>query len=395
MSREYKVGDTLTVEIEKIVPGGFGLAFAEGLTVFVPLSAVGDCVAVELSEVKGKIAFAFIIEIEDASPDRINPPCSYYGACGGCDLQHLKYEAQLAAKIAIIRDCLHRIAKIEFQGEIQVIPSPSEFGYRMRAQWHLDVAGKRIGYYRTNSRDLIDIESCAILSPQLQDTLDNLRCRLDWTRFCGAVSKIDAACGREGEVSVFSADLDDPAAEISVNAAGEDYFFSARSFFQGNRFLLEKLIDTALGEVSGSSALDLYSGVGLFTLPMARRFRSVIGVEENGYAVEFAKKAAAKAGLANIKFFRKSVKMFLAGGDAAAPDFVLLDPPRAGTEKETVMNLIKRRPRQISYVACEPSILSRDLRRFVENGYEIESISAIDLFPQTHHIEAIAKLRPR
>lgn len=393
MSTEYNVGDTLAIEIEKIVTGGFGLAFAPELTVFVPLSAVGDRITVRIDEVKGKTAFASIIEIHEASADRINPPCKYYGACGGCDFQHLSYHAQLRAKIGIILDCLHRIGKIEFEGEIQMIQSPSEFGYRMRAQWHLDATQKRIGYYRTNSRDLIDIETCPILSPQLHDTLDGLRRGLDWTRFGGAVSKIDAACGSEGQVSLFSADLDDPTAEISVNAAGERYFFSARSFFQGNRFLVEKLIETALGEARGDLALDLYSGVGLFTLPLARRFRSVIGVEENGYAVDFARKAATNAGLANIKFFCESVKSYLARTKAPTPDFVLLDPPRAGTEMETVMNLIKLHPREIAYVACEPSILARDLRRFVENGYEIKSISAIDLFPQTHHIETIAKLR--
>lgn len=392
MSIEYKVGDTLTVEIEKIVPRGFGLAFAEGLTVFVPLSAVGDRVRVLLDEVKGKTAFASIVAIERSSAERVDPPCKYFGACGGCDFQHLAYDAQLRAKTGMIRDCLHRIGKIDFDGEIQIVPSPSEFGYRMRAQWHLDVNNKKIGYYRTNSRDLIDIETCPILSPPLQDTLSELRRGLDWGKFASAVSRIDAACGSQGEVSTFSAELNEPAAEISVNAAGETYFFSARSFFQGNRFLLEKLVEIAVGDARGDTAFDLYSGVGLFTLPLARRFRTVFGIEENEYAVDFAKKVARHSGIKNARFYRESVRRFLAVRIAEPPDFVLLDPPRAGTEKETVMNLIKLRPREISYVACEPSILARDLRRFAENGYELDSITAIDLFPQTHHIETVAKL---
>ncbi|HBR56988.1 MAG TPA: class I SAM-dependent RNA methyltransferase [Blastocatellia bacterium] len=392
MNTEYRVGDKLTVEIEKIVPRGFGLAFAEGLTIFVPLAAVGDRLCVCIEELKQGTAFASIVEVERPSPERVDPPCEYFGACGGCDFQHLRYDAQLRAKEGIIRDCLHRIGKIEFDGPIKIIPSPSEFGYRMRTQWHLDVKNKKIGYYRTNSRDLIDIKACPIIGPQLRDTLDELRRSLDWKQFSGVVAKIDAAVGDEAEVSLFSVDFGEPAAEISLKAAGETYFFSARSFFQGNRFLLDKLVEIAVGDAHGNTAFDLYSGVGLFSLPLARRFQTVFAIEENEFAVKFAKKAARHSGIENVRFYKESVRRFLSGRFAEPPDFVLLDPPRAGTEKETVMNLIKLRPREISYVACEPSILARDLRRFTENGYRVDSVTAIDLFPQTHHIETVAKL---
>ncbi|HBE81923.1 MAG TPA: class I SAM-dependent RNA methyltransferase, partial [Blastocatellia bacterium] len=172
----------------------------------------------------------------------------------------------------------------------------------------------------------------------------------------------------------------------------ERYNFSARSFFQGNRYLIDTLVEIAIGDSKGEIALDLYSGVGLFSLPLARRFKSVIGVEDNEAAVEMANRNAEAANAANLDFYAASVRDYLASGEAPKPDFVLLDPPRAGTEKETIQNLIDLDPERVSYVACEPSILARDLRRFVDRGYRIAKITAIDLFPQTHHVETVAHL---
>ena len=149
------------------MPRGLGLAFAEELTIFVPLAVAGDVLSVRIAQLKGKTAFAEIESVIVPSPYRITPPCEYFGTCGGCDFQQMNYPAQLAAKVGIIRDNLHRIGKIEYEKEIPIIPSPAEFGYRLRAQWHADTAAKRIGYYRRNSRDLVDIERCMILTLSL------------------------------------------------------------------------------------------------------------------------------------------------------------------------------------------------------------------------------------
>lgn len=380
------------MRIEKIVPRGFGLAFAEGLTVFVPLAAPGDVLAVRIAELKGKTAFAEIESVVTPSPHRILPPCEYFGACGGCDFQQMDYAAQLAAKVGIIRDCLHRIAKIDYEKEIPIIASPAEFGYRLRAQWHTDTASKRIGYYRRDSRNLVDIERCIILTPELQHKLTELRSSLRWEMFSADKAQIDAACGDGGDVSAYSPELVEPTNEIEISAFGEKFIFSARSFFQGNRFLLDKLVETAIGDARGKNALDLYCGVGLFTLPLARRFESVIGVEENHTAIDFAIRNASNAGLNNIEFRVDSVRRYLSNVVETDLDFVLLDPPRAGTEKDTMLNLIRLEPKRVSYVACEPSILARDLRRFADRGYEIESITALDMFPQTHHVETVVQL---
>lgn len=393
MNTDYKTGDQLTIRIEKIVPRGYGLGFVEGLTVFTPLAGSGDLLRVRIDKIKGKIAYAEIEEVLEPSPDRVPPSCAYFGECGGCDMQQLNYGAQLAAKEGILRDCLERIAKISYDGVIEVVGSPREFVYRLRAQWHAEAATGKIGYFRRGSRELINIETCPILLEPLQAKLSDLRQELPRANSIDDRVKLDAAVGDDGRVSVWSneSSVDEPE-EIFVDAANERYRFSARTFFQGNRAMIDRLIEAAVGGESGSTALDLYSGVGLFTLPLARRFERVTGIEEGGEAVEFARFNAATAGLANVEFERFPVRKFLSMYKGSPPDLILLDPPRFGTERETIMDLIRIGPLRVSYVACEPSVLARDLKRFVENRYRIDSIKALDMFPQTHHVETVVKL---
>lgn len=180
MSKLYKIGDGIDIRVEKIVPRGLGLGFAENLTVMVPLAAPGDELRVRITELKKRLAFAEIVEIKAPGSARIKAPCPYFGRCGGCDFQQLTYEAQLEAKAGIIRDCLHRIGKIEYGGEIRVVPSPNEFGYRSRARWHLDREKKAIGYMARDSHTVIDILECPILAPDLQGILQATRGNVNW-----------------------------------------------------------------------------------------------------------------------------------------------------------------------------------------------------------------------
>lgn len=388
-----KAGDLLEVKIEKIIPGGHGLGFAEGFTVFVALAVPGDQLRVEVREIKGKIAHCEIHSIISPASSRIDPPCHYVGICGGCDFQQMTYAAQLDAKLGIIQDSLHRIAKFDYSGEIKMIPSPEPFGYRLRAQWHIDRDKQNIGYYRRNSRDLVAVEHCPILIPELDATLGELREQIDWPTLWSEKIMVDAASGDEGLVSISAQELDVETDDITITVAGEKYTFSAATFFQGNKFLIETLVETAIAGAKGQNALDLYSGVGLFTLPLARRFSTVTAVEDYGPSVAYARKNSENAGLDNIKLVTKPVGKFLADHQADSIDFALLDPPRFGTEKKTILDLIRLKPLEVSYVSCDPAILARDLRRFLDAGYEIDTITAIDLFPQTHHIETVARLR--
>ncbi|HMT07430.1 MAG TPA: RsmD family RNA methyltransferase, partial [Pyrinomonadaceae bacterium] len=172
---------------------------------------------------------------------------------------------------------------------------------------------------------------------------------------------------------------------------GIEYAFSARNFFQGNQSMIGELMRLATESLSGETALDLYCGVGLFALPLARSFENVIGVEEDGEAVKFAKQNKARASMPNVEFKRSGVRDFLRDHNGK-PELVLLDPPRSGAEPGVIAAISKLRPTTIVYVSCEPSILARDLRELLDAGYKIDSLTGVDLFPQTHHVETVVRL---
>ncbi len=393
MSKRYKNGEILEVSIEKIVPNGFGLAFVENLTVLVSLAAKGDKLLVKINQLKGKTAFAEIVEIIEPAANRVEPKCVYFGRCGGCDFQQMDYNAQLEAKVAIVRDCLSRIGKINYEKEIEIIGSPRDYEYRARAAWHVDTRQKKIGYFQRNSHQVIDVETCPILTPELQNLLTELRDTVEWESFWAKIVEVEAA-NSGGEISIYSNEIIEPTEEIDFELNGNRYFYDAQSFFQGNPFLIESLIETATKNAKGETALDLYCGVGLFTLPLAENFSKVIGVEGYERAVDFARKNVENARIEHADIFCENVSDWLAenAADLHEIDFVLLDPPRAGTEKETIENILKIAPKEVSYVSCEPSTLARDLQ-ILSESYSIESITALDLFPQTHHVETVVRLK--
>jgi 23S rRNA (uracil1939-C5)-methyltransferase len=382
----------LELEVERILPGGMGMAHAAGKTVFVSLAAPGDRVRVRIDRQQGDLLFASIEEIITPSPFRVEPPCPYFGRCGGCDFQQLTYEAQLAAKAGIIRDCLHRIARLENVPEIVVTPSPRDWRYRMRATWQIDREQQRVGYYERGSRRVCDVAECAVLLPELQRTLERVRAT-EWAAFPFELQHLDAVVGENG-VSLSPPFAEFETNELSLTARGEVYSYNADAFFQINPSLLGSLIDAALAGASGETVLDLYCGVGLFTLPLARYFKNVIAVESNTTAVRYARRNLQSASLTNARVITASVAdWFRHQSFAVGPvDFVLLDPPRAGAESAVIKGIVALQPAEISYVSCDPATLARDLKKLLAGGYVISSISAFDLFPQTHHVETVVRL---
>ena len=403
---------TLEVKIERLLPGGVGLAHAEGLTLFVSLAAPGDVARVKINRVSGKVAFASIVEVIEPSPVRIEPPCPYFGLCGGCDFQQLSYASQLEAKVEIIRDCLHRIAKIETPPEIPIHASPKPWHYRARATWQFDAATNGLGYFARGSNRVCDVEYCAVLVPELQQTLEQLRKEIP----SGHLPKhIDAVAGDEGvSVAVRNTEVSGHNAPVVTRRIGnETYHFSAEGFFQINHDLLEPLIAAALGDVAGETAVDLYCGVGLFTLPLARRFGRVIGVEANPLATDFARRNLAasrsptvrqgsgsddemeKPKTAEIVTARVGDWLRQHSSSLGPVDFLLLDPPRTGAENKDIAGILALRPARISYVSCDPATLARDLKKLIGDGdrcYSLDSVTAFDMFPQTHHVETVARL---
>lgn len=383
----------IEVRIERILPGGVGLAHADGRTVLVGLAAPNDLVRVRVESVRGKVAFASIVEVVEPSPLRIEPPCPYFGRCGGCDFQQLDYRAQLEAKVEIIRDCLRRIARLEPPQEIPIVPSPLEWRYRARAQWQYDDVRKRLGYFERGSHRICDIAECPVLMPELQETLNGLRKRMGRDLLPPEAEDFQAVAGDEG-VSLAPPLDDGELLEASRTIADNRYRFSAEGFFQINQSLLPELVAFAIDDAHGDAAIDLYCGVGLFTLPLARRFRSVTGVEGNPSAVAYARRNLADAQLENAIVEHASVGEWLkTKASAHAPvELVLLDPPRAGLEEGATAGLLALRPQRITYVSCDPATLARDLREIIKGGYTLDKISAFDMFPQTHHVETVAFL---
>jgi 23S rRNA (uracil1939-C5)-methyltransferase len=464
-SKTVRAGDLIEVSVERVVPGGAGLAHAEGLTVFVPLAAPGDLLRVRVERVKGRVAFAALTEILRPGPDRIEPPCPYFGRCGGCDFQQLNYAAQLATKVEIVRDCLRRIGRLAVPEEIPITPSPAEWRYRSRARWQHDPRHGRLGYYELASHHVCDVAECPVVLPEVQDALARLRAsrvggregaalldaRDDASRQSaptrdesnpaagstedkpssatfvktesGVSEEFQAVAGDDG-VSLLPPLTEEDARERRRVIAGETYRFNAECFFQINHALLEALVaeslrgaegagpevdgaqshDAEVGESEGGgaegdgtrgagTAVDLYCGVGLFTLPLARKFARVVGVEAHPTAVRYARLNLEDARLSNARVETSEVGDWLLRRAAkiAPVDFVLLDPPRAGAA-EAVEGILALRPRRITYVSCDPATLARDLRSLADGGFTLDSVRAFDMFPQTHHVETVAHL---
>ena len=296
----------------------------------------------------------------------------------------------------ILREQLRRVGKIDYQGEIDVISGPP-LGYRNRAQFH--IAGGRIGYLAPRSHDLVALPGdCPICSPRLNQALGMIRDRLNDPRFPRFVHSLELFTN-ETEVQINALETDRPVARafydwcestvaIEYPTPLGTFRVSPRSFFQVNRFLIEPLIDKALGTASGASALDLYAGVGLFALPLAKRFESVTAVEAGSSAARDLEVNAERAGV-KVSIELARVEDHLARL-SATPDFVLADPPRAGLGKSVVTHLNRLAPARITIVSCDPATLARDLASL--SNYRIEHLTLVDLFPQTYHLETIAQL---
>jgi 23S rRNA (uracil1939-C5)-methyltransferase len=393
--REQKQSSaTVEVTIERILPGGLGLAHADNRTLLVALAAPGDRVRVRIERVQGRVSFASIIEILSPSPARVEPACPYFGRCGGCDFQQLNYEAQLEAKVAIIRDCLHRIAQIEFTNEIPMTGSPNVWHYRSRAQWQHDSQTQRLGYFERASHSVCDVAACPVLVPELEKMLESLRASVKDGALPHGLTEFQVVAGDDGS-SLAPSMPKYPTREVSRTIGGHTYRFSADGFFQINHELLEPLIAAATGEGRGDTAVDLYCGAGLFILPLAQRFTRAYGVEANATAINYARRNLQAAHLDNATFETASVGEWLAENSVrlAPVDFVLLDPPRAGAEDGAINGLLALRPQHISYVSCDPATLARDLKALTASGYRLDSLAAFDMFPQTHHVETVAHLK--
>jgi tRNA/tmRNA/rRNA uracil-C5-methylase (TrmA/RlmC/RlmD family) len=370
------VGDKLTLTILDLAFGGEGVARWEDFVFFIPFVAVGEVVEAEVTEVKKRFGRAKLLKVLEPSLERVDPACRYFGECGGCQYQHLAYPAQLRFKHKQISDLFERVGGFPARVVEPVIGCPEPYGYRnrimIRSQWDKFKQGLNIGYIRADNRLVVDIEECKIAEPALNQQIQHVR----------------AHPPPKGGIKVV------------LRVPPEGWEVPRDSFFQNNFFLLPKLVEIVRERLrlSGSRHLvDVYCGVGFFSLELADLVDSFAGVELDQLAIKAARRNADLRSRKNGEFIAGTAEALLPGllmRFTAASTTVVLDPPRKGCPPEMLELLRRVRPAQIIYVSCHPATMARDLNVLCAEGvYNLTQVAPLDMFPQTSHVESVADLR--
>jgi len=438
----------LQFQIEKLVYGGDGIARlpadakGRGKAVFVPFTLPNECVEARVVKSRQGFVRATLERVVVASPERVEPACEYFGRCGGCHYQHIDYAAQVRFKRDVLRETLRRTAKLELEHEIRVHGS-EPWGYRNRTRMRMQHEPKfGLGYHRYNSQELFTVQHCPISSPLINRGIASLwsmgregrvpkmlygvqffanhddtallveiyvhpsSSAKDCEGFASKLRTLVPAIG--GVVAFVNPPVEDeprqrdlalverPGAydkfgsnRLMYDVAGHRYCVSGGSFFQTNRFLIDELVHIVTRDCAGRTALDLYAGVGLFTLALAKSFEKVIAVEASPHSFSDLRVNIPS----NVSPIRATAEKFLAEHSfKSGVDLVVVDPPRVGLGERTAQALGRIPVSRVTYVSCDPATLSRDLRVLLECGFRVEQMHLIDLFPQTYHMEAVLQL---
>jgi 23S rRNA (uracil1939-C5)-methyltransferase len=443
------MSDELLLSIEKLVYGGDGLTHAEGNTVFVPFVLPGEGVRAATKTKKKKLIWTKLLEVTTPSPERIKAACPHFQICGGCHYQHISPAEQTRLKMEILRETLSRLGGVQWPGEI-IVHTAEVYGYRNRAQWAVRSGMPRaLGYFLPESSAILPVDTCPILSPRLLETFLLLQEMARGGRLPVGILEIEAFTDSADEkiaLNVAFEKFPAPPEELAsllrealprleslllldqkknrfelsgpgflLHDVGEfKYQVSHLSFFQVNRFLTEELLSAMTAGAKGKLALDLYAGVGFFTLPLTKAFERVISVDANLAATRDLFANAERAGVKVISH-NEHAEEFLKKTDER-PEFVVLDPPRAGLGVDTAAALAALGADEIVYLSCDPATLARDLAVLMgtsrkpagatasgdsgasgasssTNVYQITEMHVFDLFPQTFHIETMVRLR--
>jgi len=429
-----------TVTIERLAHGGYGVGYLGGLTVFVPRTAPGDVVDVRLTEYRRRYAFGELLALRQASPWRVSAPCPLYDRCGGCHLQHLSYAHQLAHKTVQVQESLERIAKLP---DIPVAPmpgSPQPLAYRNKVLYHYDVVSGSLGLVGRHEAQILDVPHCLINDPRADAVMARLRTLLAaQPALQRVVHQVQVQVGqRTGEVlvtvivrtalaaalqrqlwdglhdlvtglyvhvkarqtpEVFDGTTTPIAGAQVIHERVGPWLFriEPQAFFQVNTVQMERLytlVREAAALRGDEVVLDLYSGGGTIALTLAPHCATVHAVEVNRQATLLAMQQAAALGVTNCQFrtgkVERIVQRYLAKGIRA--DRAILDPPRAGCRPEALRALALMRVPHLVYVSCSPPTLARDLRLLHDLGYRTLDVQPVDMFPQTYHIECVARL---
>ncbi|MDH3330521.1 MAG: 23S rRNA (uracil(1939)-C(5))-methyltransferase RlmD [Desulfobulbaceae bacterium] len=428
------------VNIEKIITGGFGLARLEnGLIVLVPYVLPGETVLVrETAQHRGYLE-ALPVEIVAASPDRISPPCPYFTLCGGCDFQHINSSCQHSVKTEIIKESLKRANVVAEKTAFEaIIPSPQPYQYRFRIRLKVGQEGQ-IGFYQFGSNDLVPITRCLLATDRINQTLQELNASGLFKKFAPDLSEIELMQSpsdnlifvilhpyrntniAKSQFETFAESLN-TVNNILIKKGGKLQTLSGKA----SSFILRQDFDNSICgrpfalswspgcfsqvnaqqnqglialvcrqymKVGGQKVLDLYCGMGNFSVPVGFGGAEVTGVEQNPESIRWAQFNANKSGLDQCRFLVSDVGRYLHTRQKATARFdaVLVDPPRQGLGKY-IHPLTRLEPQSILYISCDPATLARDLAAMTKKGYNLTSLTPVDMFPQTHHIESVVLL---
>ena len=374
--------------IKKIVYGGLGLSHHEGRTLFVPYTAPGDLVEFRIDKEKKGCIFADLVTVVEPSPVRIEPECPVFGECGGCHLLHLPYGEEIEIKKHHLLESLERIGKIKTTIDATIV-SPERFGYRNHTLFKIDPEG-RPGFTMRESRRVVPFPEggCLLLSPPMRESIAALP--PDSLPRNGEVRAREDAFGAVHFWGL--ADRPGPP-DLLMRSGGFDYPVAPDSFFQVNRLLSDRLQEIVLSMPlkTRRRLLDLYCGVGFFTLPLSRMVTAAIGIEKDPAAVRGANAALRLNKVTNVSYRKGPAERVI--GRIEDIDLVVADPPRSGIPDRVLGRIVKLRPAEVVIVSCEPPTFSRDARKLIEAGYILTRLDLIDLFPGTYHVETAALFR--
>ncbi len=426
-----------TLVIKKVITGGKGLAtLPDGMVLMVPAVLPGETVVVRETRTRKGYKEAELVRILEAAPERIAPPCPYYLDCGGCDLQHATYPAQLNIKEQILHETLER-AHLELPAGQPgpTLPSPTAFGYRHRVRLHLDPTGQ-LGFHQNTSNRVVPIRRCLLATEPINRAIGALVDEGWPQRLAEAIAAIELLhCPASERIILVLQPR--PTATVAIDAAlttaletladevviqeerpgrnrgeqhaallSQDFIIGTqpyrlswdhRCFFQvnprQNQRLLALALDLPVAHPTPCTALDLFCGMGNFSIPLGLLGAQVTGIEHNQRSIHWAERNSRAAGLQRMQFVAVDVEQQLKQLVArqATFDCILFDPPRQGLGKAAAL-LPLLRPEMIISVSCDPATLARDLRLIVAGGYRLTAITPVDMFPQTHHIESVAVL---
>jgi len=380
--KEKAMARYVELEIVDVSYGGLSVGRHEERVIFVPYAVTGDQIVAEIVKTKRRFSYARLVEVKKASPWRVPAPCPYFGACGGCMLQHVNYDYQLELKRFQVREIFRRIGRYEDVKVEPTIPSPRGWHYRGKMEFHgaLRSDGRvAIGLRRLRGHEIVEIDRCLIAHESINRALDEAR-----------------KGNPLGRLTLWAND-DGMGPYVLRQVKGRQLKVPRGTFFQANLFLVEKLVDIVLEmcELKGKeTVLDAYCGVGLFTVFLALKAAKVVGVEVDELAAEAAKVNVGALSLGLCEIWRGDVGQVL---EERAADLkgkvgvVVIDPPRGGLSRRALDGILQLGAQRIVYVSCNPATMARDGAVFSLVGYELTQLVPLDMFPQTAHIEVVGR----